>query len=868
MEEGNMERKYLGNKMNYKIVANKRVNTLFEKALQYYFVNIVAGPGFGKSEMLKDFVKNYEGRLVWFSLSRIDNVSTVFWEDFIQSLRWELPDLANEISKTEFPLTLADFTAFYRDFAKNLYNGEQVLLVVDNYYYMYTPEIKSFFEYLINAQLENLCIIIIDHKKTDIMLNNELVFRVTANDLAFTKEEVKMFFEGKGIYVSEGTVEHFYKRSAGWPLALALVATHIEKGTLKGEYYGDLTDIDFSDIFELFEKYFFSNYSSDIQDFLIKASLVNQFSLDIVSSTGNYNDKEIESVIYNNSFISFNPQNKVFTLHTSYRDFLKHKQEKLKESEIKTFLSLIADYYYNHRNFIKAIQYYRESELYDKMENAIKAQLIAYPEKDLQRKFANAYFFLQQFKLMPREYINRSYFLRIIEASVYYVHSMFDKVEVLCNVMEKDLKNDDTPQAKIYLGELYLLMAETCIMRKRLGFYEYYKNGQELLPKGSKIKDGTFFAIGNNSIFFLLNKYDKKTNTYQPSGAQGELKKIEEEFLKAQPYMKKAMNGFTAGLAYLYAAEGAYFSSDFSKTTKMAFRAIYEALEQKQHDIYCNAHFIQAKVGLVHGNLDEMQFHIEEIIHYIDSHKLINLYEMRDCISSWFSTTLGMPEDNVPWIKEGRYYNRKVFLLYVGRDMHMHAYYLLHTKQYERLLSFSSYFRELVVENGVWFGQIGTLIYKAICYNKLGEKEKALKSFKEAYHMGYHNNLIMPFVECGSEMRGLLKFILEGNDKTLDMKWISMLYSKSSTFAKRKSSMTKEYVKKNKLADKQDSIKISKREQEILQCLAQGLTREEIGVFYNLSANTVKRHITNLYNKLGAINRADAIYIAAMKKML
>ena len=52
---------------------------------------------------------------------------------------------------------------------------------------------------------------------------------------------------------------------------------------------------------------------------------------------------------------------------------------------------------------------------------------------------------------------------------------------------------------------------------------------------------------------------------------------------------------------------------------------------------------------------------------------------------------------------------------------------------------------------------------------------------------------------------------------------------------------------------------LSDREMEVLRHLADGLTNAEIGQALVLSVNTVKTHVGNIYGKLGARNRAQAI---------
>lgn len=52
------------------------------------------------------------------------------------------------------------------------------------------------------------------------------------------------------------------------------------------------------------------------------------------------------------------------------------------------------------------------------------------------------------------------------------------------------------------------------------------------------------------------------------------------------------------------------------------------------------------------------------------------------------------------------------------------------------------------------------------------------------------------------------------------------------------------------------------RERQLLRALADGMTNREIADRYGISQNTVKFHLKNLYDKLGAANRAGAIALS------
>ncbi|HET9055488.1 MAG TPA: helix-turn-helix transcriptional regulator [Chitinophagaceae bacterium] len=52
---------------------------------------------------------------------------------------------------------------------------------------------------------------------------------------------------------------------------------------------------------------------------------------------------------------------------------------------------------------------------------------------------------------------------------------------------------------------------------------------------------------------------------------------------------------------------------------------------------------------------------------------------------------------------------------------------------------------------------------------------------------------------------------------------------------------------------------LTKRETEVLKLLKKGKYYKEIGVELNISIDTVKTHIKNIYTKLGARNKTEAL---------
>jgi len=230
-----------------------------------------------------------------------------------------------------------------------------------------------------------------------------------------------------------------------------------------------------------------------------------------------------------------------------------------------------------------------------------------------------------------------------------------------------------------------------------------------------------------------------------------------------------------------------------------------------------------------------------------------------------------MPDKSPDWLKEN-------FSLYAHASFienyanQMKARYSYAARNYSQLLS---YIHNMKQRESYLFGRIEMLAIEACIHYKMKNTEKAYITLLEAYNTASPNNIITPFIELGKDMRTLTSFALKKanpKNKDADMElnsipksWLEEINRKSASYAKRLAHFITNYKQANGITDK---IVISPREREILTDLSHGLSRTEIAASRNLSINTVKMLINNVYMKLGAENLADTIRIATEKKIL
>jgi LuxR family maltose regulon positive regulatory protein len=170
-------------------------------------------------------------------------------------------------------------------------------------------------------------------------------------------------------------------------------------------------------------------------------------------------------------------------------------------------------------------------------------------------------------------------------------------------------------------------------------------------------------------------------------------------------------------------------------------------------------------------------------------------------------------------------------------------------------------------KNSPWSFVLGKLERKtleAVCRYHLRDKEGAFAVLEQACRLALPNALYMPFTELGKDMRALVDAALKDRTTAVPQDWLERVRLSAAGYAKKLFTVAarcRPAVPREGLD--QEGIKLSHREMEVLVNLSQGMTQEEIAGISSLSVNTVKSIIRSIYNKLGAVNKADAVRIAA-----
>ncbi|WP_338580929.1 LuxR C-terminal-related transcriptional regulator [Pseudomonas sp. MAG733B] len=148
-------------------------------------------------------------------------------------------------------------------------------------------------------------------------------------------------------------------------------------------------------------------------------------------------------------------------------------------------------------------------------------------------------------------------------------------------------------------------------------------------------------------------------------------------------------------------------------------------------------------------------------------------------------------------------------------------------------------------------------LLKAIALDRLGHDDAARDRLKTALASGYRLGLLRSFLDEGETLRGLLAGLDCQSVETLAQYQQQLLARMKQT-----TSLISDKTAPPLTGSHDDTEPLTKREQEILTLLEQSMSNKHIALALNISVQTVKWNLKNMFIKLGVSSRYEAIIVA------
>jgi LuxR family maltose regulon positive regulatory protein len=163
------------------------------------------------------------------------------------------------------------------------------------------------------------------------------------------------------------------------------------------------------------------------------------------------------------------------------------------------------------------------------------------------------------------------------------------------------------------------------------------------------------------------------------------------------------------------------------------------------------------------------------------------------------------------------------------------------------------------------------LILQALAQQTLAQEAEAIKTLEQALILAEPEGYVRSFIDEGEALAKLLAQALKQNGKRWDADRPALLryvVKLNEAFGKAAAAPKTEATQTQDLPWWYAQDPLSERELEVLRHVAQGLSNQEIADKLFISAGTVKRHMSNIYQKLDVHNRTQAIERARSLKVL
>jgi LuxR family maltose regulon positive regulatory protein len=773
-----------------------------------------------------------------------------FWETFTRALKSSNPKLSDVVLAMGFPNTIELRSYLLELLGTELKPRITYALVFDDLHLLEDGPVLDFIAQLA-AISTNVSVIAVSRcerlPNSAELLGKRRLARIDEQELAFTKSEVAEYFELIGANISNELATDIFRDTEGWPLAISIAGRLLEKQPLDSAAVRTALK---GTINAIIESELFSIIPPQMQHFLVQLSLVRHLPPELIDQFPNGRHL-MDGLTGISSLMRYDSYMHVYRLHHLLLHYLEDKQDMLTDKERTEAYERAARWCDASGYRIDALSYYHATENY----SAIIDIAYSYPPI---MPFDIAEKLLEIFESAPPEVFERYAAAYILYTRLIMVMGRVDEAMEKLNerIALLEQRPRDGINSRMLMGlynNLGFAKLIRCPETHDFDFAEIFEKALDyhrtaLGPPGGGYQ---VYDVGPYALRLGRNK-------------AGDPEKYIALLDRAVPCAMVTLRGCGYGLPELARSEYAFFRGLASEAEHHALCCLNRAHEAGQFEIEGRALFLLIRIYLQKGRYRQIKSALSQLETLTEEAGFMNRYLLFELVSSWLFTTIGEFGRVENWLKSPLW-SSTASTLFDGLDDVVRLRYYLATKDYQTLLDFASSRTARQSVSRYLLSRIGLMLTQAVCHNQLGNRTTALSFLRKAYELTQPNGFDMPFIEMGNPMRTLAGMALREKAAGIPASWLENMRSRATTYAKRVAYVRSCYLEDHNIAA---DVHLTSKELEVLNDLAQGLSRMEISMAHDISINTVKSMLPIIYQKLGAENALDAIRLATTKGLL
>lgn len=817
-----------------------------------------APAGYGKSTLAIEWLRQSGLPFTWLSLDESDN-------DPVRLLTYlfaALQRFDKKIGRRALAMLAASGIPSYEVPLTGLINEVQehnkpMILVLDDYHALQNPAIHKLVSFLLEHQPDCLHQVILTREEPPLPLHRLRARRQMAEmrqgDLRFSTGETDGFLQQvMNLQIDQQDVEALTRRTEGWVAGLQLAALSLRSSPDIHAFVQSFTGSNRYVLDYLFEEVF-QRQPAEVQSFLLTTSILERLTAPLCDALSGRSDGQdlLETLEKANLFIMpMDPTRRWYRYHRLFADLLRHQLRKTSlVSEDK--LHQQASLWYRDNGFsTEAVAHAIQAEAWE-----LAASLVqTYSEGLLKR--GEAATLVSWCARLPFEILSTNPNLSINYAWGLMLTSQFEAAENILDQVEIANTDQRVISGEVAAARAYLAQS----MGEMQRMVELSHQALALLPPENLDSRG-LVALNLGIAYWHI----------------GHLVEAERALSQALPACEQTGNSYGASMASLFLARTLGVRGQLhqarDKLAKLAQETanplVYldlSCLHYEWNQLEDAERYLQQALesSRLSGNLEfEIGVHL-----FLSRLRLAQ----EDLMGAAQSLELAQQLENsspIPLRTHNRRLDMQVIIALETGDLDSarslaaqlipntdaHPFYrflsltpvryALAQGEKDRAASLVNSAIQKAQENGWTYGLIAALSLQAVAAST---SEHALEHLLQALELAKPHGFIRTFVEAGPQMVPLLQ------EAARAVLWPGYVGEILAAFPSKIDSREKLFVSGDLILEM-----LSNRELEVLRLLAAGLSNRQIALQLVLSLGTVKSHLHNIYSKLEARNRAQAV---------
>ncbi len=896
---------------SHPLLPRPQLTTLLIQGLQRKLTLVSAPAGFGKTTLLAAWVQSFpldapeSPRVAWVSLDEGDNEPVLFWTYVLTALENQQQGLcASLLAHLQTQRAPTPVRYVLQTLINTLISStEQFLLVLDDYHVITQPEIHTSLTYLVEHLPPQLHIMMATRTDPPLPLSllraRGQVLEVRTNQLRCSPEEVRAFFkEVMGMHLPGDLIQEVTARTEGWLVGLQLLGLSLQDHTDPDNLLDEVSGSQHYILDYLMEEVL-RRQPPSVQTFLLRTSILERLSAPLCDAVLEQTGSQhlLEFLERANVFVvPLDGQRRCYRYHALFAQALRACLEQT-EGEAMSALHLRASHWYAGQGFLtEATRHAISAGDWPRVADLIEQKYVfiwGNSEHAMVRRW------LEQ---LPAEIVRARPRLCLAYAKTLFMVAPYTTMERWLYYAETALR----ATVPISTGEIDETRASSSSARAEwdnlLGEIAAYR----AVITGYYLGDGpATVALCQQALTHL--------------SAQNLLARISVSYAQSLAY--QSFGDIVAAIQSTRETTAlAQAAGDISSTIAYLCRTAYSLLVRgKLHEVVQVAEYAAllgtTPVGLPHAmvfwasiyladalrewnRLDEalelvlqavrQSEQIEIVVPmYLGYTELMRVYLARgemeaarsafhqaegflaktnspyrrdvDVIVEWvqFWLASGEMECATRWAEELAQQASVPSPLAREREDVARVRILLAQKRPTEALSLLEPLHVIAEKQERLSHVLEMKVLQALAYQMLDQEHNALDKLAQAVRLAEPEGYIRRFVDEGASMAVLLSRLRERESRHRPTPYLDTMLTAFLQHGARpeyQHERTGQYMTGQPLRDP-----LSERELEVLRLIVWGDSNQEIAETLVLSIDTVKRHVSNIFSKLGVNNRVQAV---------